>query len=570
MIRVVLYLILVGLIAFGVAWIADRPGDVAVTWQGLRIETSVMVVLIGLIALITLAIMLWSLLRMLLRSPTLMSRFLRSRRGSRGYHAISSGLIAIGSGDARAARKFAAEARRLAPSEPLTLLLAAQAAQLAGDQGGAERTFRAMAGRDDTKLLGLHGLFIEARRRQDPVAAQLYAEEAARLSPALGWAGHAVLELRCAAGDWAGALDALDRQAKSGGLDKAALKRQRAVLLTAQAIEAEETDRDRAKVLAMEAVKLAPTLVPAAAMAGRFLGEAGELRKGSRILETAWKAHPHPDLADTYAHLRLGDSARDRLARVQTLARRTLTDPEGALAIARAALDAQDYAVARSALAPLLPAPTRRVALLMAEIERAQHGDEGRTREWIARAVNALRDPVWTADGVVSAQWRPVSPVSGQLDAFQWKVPLTALGEGAVVEMPEPFIAPPEVAAEPPPVVAEALAPEPVMDAPAEPAPPVITVEPPSPAPQPARTEVVTAEASGIDVAAPSPTDAEPAQPPEPVGIRPRPPAPAPVANVIPLIRAPDDPGPDAEPDVRDERQPEPNDSWKRIRTLFE
>src|SRR5690606_19367783 len=47
MIRVVVYLILVGALAAGAVWVADRPGDVTVTWQGMRIETSVMVMLIG-------------------------------------------------------------------------------------------------------------------------------------------------------------------------------------------------------------------------------------------------------------------------------------------------------------------------------------------------------------------------------------------------------------------------------------------------------------------------------------------------------------------------------------------
>jgi HemY protein len=43
------------------------------------------------------------------------------------------------------------------------------------------------------------------------------------------------------------------------------------------------------------------------------------------------------------------------------------------------------------------------------------------------RAVRAAHDPVWTADGYVSDHWRPVSPVSGRLDAFQWLTPLAAL-----------------------------------------------------------------------------------------------------------------------------------------------
>ena len=95
--------------------------------------------------------------------------------------------------------------------------------------------------------------------------------------------------------------------------------------------------------------------------------------------------------------------------------------------MARAALDAREFATARAALAPYLSAPTRRVATLMAEIEEAEHGDEGRVREWMARAMRASGDPVWTADGVVSERWLPVSP-NGRLDGFEWRVPLAEIG----------------------------------------------------------------------------------------------------------------------------------------------
>ncbi len=222
---------------------------------------------------------------------------MRHRRGVRAYEAISKGLIAVGAGDIAAARKkFAAEVNRIAPGEPLALLLSAQSAQLAGDRDAAERAFHAMASRADTKALGLHGLFIEARRRNDLTSAHAFAEEAARTAPTLGWAGRAVLEFRCATGDWAGALHLLERNKTT--LDKASYRRQRAVLLTARAQAVEDTDRDSAKAFALEAQKLAPTLMPAAALAGRLLAEGGQLRKASRVIDKAWRANPHPELAE--------------------------------------------------------------------------------------------------------------------------------------------------------------------------------------------------------------------------------------------------------------------------------
>ncbi len=532
MIRVVLYFAIVGLLAFGAVWLADRPGDVLVTWQGLRIETSVMVLMVAVAAIAVLTVMLWSLIRAILRSPDILWLYLRSRRGVRGYLAVSQGLIAIGTGDVRGARRFADEANRIAPSEPLTLLLSAQAAQLSGDRDAAERTFHVMAGRDDTRLLGLHGLFIEAQRREDFAAARLYAEEAAKSSPAPAWAGHAVLEFRCSAGDWTGALERLELNMKSALIDRAVYRRQRAVLLTARALAAEEHDRNTARALALEAVKLAPTLIPAAALAGRLVGAAGDLRRAARIVEAAWKENPHPDLADTYAHLRPGDSARDRLARVEALVEKTPGNVEGALAVARAALDAQEFAIARKALAPLLIVPTQRVAMLMAELEETQHGDEGRAREWMTRAIHARRDPAWTADGYVSDRWMPVSPVTGRLDAFQWKVPVAEMeSEGALIESDDKAHV--------------------MLDAPPEHAPEVSAPEP--------RPSDVAEEA-----AVPEPAPARRSQ-------RPAPPAPM-VEKVIPLMHLPDDPGPHAEPHADPEAEPPPDatsEAWNKLRGLF-
>ena len=39
------------------------------------------------------------------------------------------------------------------------------------------------------------------------------------------------------------------------------------------------------------------------------------------------------------------------------------------------------------------------------------------------------RDPAWTADGVVSERWAAISPVTGALDAFQWRVAVESRDE---------------------------------------------------------------------------------------------------------------------------------------------
>jgi len=156
---------------------------------------------------------------------------------------------------------------------------------------------------------------------------------------------------------------------------------------------------------------------------------------------------------------------------------------------------------------------------LMAEIEETEHGDEGRVREWMARAMRASGDPVWTADGVVSERWLPASP-NGRLDGFEWKVPLAEIGvTRPVIEVPPP---------------------------PAQP----------------------------IAVAAPESKPALQAEKPLRKATKSRTPAKATkaVEPVIPLVHAPDDPGLDTGLDrdpVPEPTTPPAGDAWQRLRQLF-
>jgi HemY protein len=588
MIRIVLFLLLTALAAYGAAWVADQAGDVTLSWAGWRVQATLPVFALALCVVILAALVAWSMLSALLRTPGRLHRGRHARRHARGRHAITHGLLAVGHGDQAAARQHADVARRLAGNDPLTLLLHAQSAQLDGDRERANSAFRTMAEREDTRLLGLRGLFIEAQRADDPVAAVMVAEEALKISPSSTWASHAVLGFRCAQGDWAGALKILDNDLESGLIDKAAYRRRRGVLLTARALELETQDRDLSRENVMEAVKLAPTLVPAAVLAAKFESEAHQVRRAMRMVEAAWLAHPHPDLADAYAHVRLGDSARQRLVRVETLAAKTPGHIEGALAIARAAIDAAEFARARQALAPFTAAPTQRVALLMAEIERTEHGDSGKARAWTLRAVRALHDPVWTADGYVSDRWRPVSPVTGRLDAFQWQTPLASLpsDKGATIEsspFEEAMLAAPaprrEQLGEPPREITAEIAQEPATQDNSPPASEKaeskieLTREPKiieAAAPETKPAEPVPVPSSGLSAPESSPPQAAPppSEPPPPAAPAPlfrsrsdlgRPsldktspgkPAGAPIPAVIPILRAPDDPGIDDEAPV--------------------
>ena len=171
-----------------------------------------------------------------------------------------------------------------------------------------------------------------------------------------------------------------------------------------------------------------PDFVPAALIAARIYSNRNEARRAMSLLRRVWRATSHPDIATLFANSVPGVSAVDRLKRIGELIDTPPPNKASALVLARASIDAFDWAGARQALAGYANAtPSQAVCLLMAEIEEGQSGDKGKARDWLNRAVRAPRDPVWTADGITAEEWEPLSPVTGKLDAFEWRVPTSAV-----------------------------------------------------------------------------------------------------------------------------------------------
>jgi HemY protein len=431
MIRILLFLLVVFALGLGFSWLADRPGDMVVTFSGYQYEVSLMVAAVAVVAVVAAVMIVWWLVKSIWNSPYAIARHFRTRRRDRGYQALSTGMIAAGAGDAALARRKSKEAAKLISSdqEPLINLLDAQASLLEGDHEAARAKFEAMLDDPEMRLLGLRGLYLEAERLGDRNAARHYAGRAAAAAPQLAWAADSTIDELAERGDWDGALKLVEAQKSTKQIERPIANRRRAVLLTAKAEALARTDPSGARAAALEANRLEPDFAPAAVVAAKALFDNNDVRKGAKILETAWRAEPHPEIAELYVHARPGDAVLDRLARARKLQDMKKNHAESSLAVARAALDAHDFALARREAEAAIRMDRREGAyLLLADIEEADTGDEGKVRQLLSKAVRAPRDPAWVADGVVSERWAPTSPVTGRLDAFEWRAPVERVG----------------------------------------------------------------------------------------------------------------------------------------------
>lgn len=177
-------------------------------------------------------------------------------------------------------------------------------------------------------------------------------------------------------------------------------ERSRAALLAASAASLVDSPDPKARAQALDfatqAAKLKPDFAPGVVMAARLLAEDGKTSKAAGLIETAWKAEPHPALWLAYRDLKTNELPKARAQRLAALAAMKPEARESRLLRVESALIGGDPVAARAA-ARLLDqsAPTARFAGLMARVAAA-NGEADEARAWIARGVDAPQEPDWS------------------------------------------------------------------------------------------------------------------------------------------------------------------------------
>ena len=459
MIRIALGVFVIALLIVVTIALRGDAGAASLTWLGWEVQTTAAagVLIIGLLALA--ATMFWQALVWILQSPARTARANADKRRRQAAEVLTRGFVAAAAGDGAEARRLAQKAADLTEETPdLVRILAAQAAEAAGDHAAAKTAYGAMLGFPDMRLAAHRGLMQTSLAEGDMAAAQSHAQAAYDLPRTAAWAWRAVLEGRLHLADWTGALAVVQ-----SGLDRKIVS----PLKAERAKAALQTAADSNLESLMAAAKARPDFTPAAVIAAHRLTAEGRPQRAAPVLEAAWRARPHPAVWMAYRDLRNEETPRLRAARLAALAEMNPKAPEAAVVAVEQALIAGDPAAATAAATALdISAPTRRLAGLMARVATAG-GRTDEARAWVARGAAAPDEPDWSdldekgrAFAYSSADWARV--IIAYTETGDLIHPRHERGEHSLSDLPSlpasyeasaPFVAPAEAGDPFPPIV---------------------------------------------------------------------------------------------------------------------
>ncbi len=434
LIKIILFVVLVAAATLGAGYLLETDGGVRIAFAGQEYNLTP---LMTVVALVLLVLAVWLFLKLLQFSiaafhflngdETAISRYFDRNREKKGLEAFSEGMLALASGEGRVALAKAAKAEKLLKKPELTSLLTAQAAEMAGDKSKAEEVYKRLLGHDSTRFVGVRGIMKQKLDAGDTDTALKLAKTAFALKPSHAETQDVLLKLQAGKADWKGARETLQAKLRNGTLPRDVHKRRTAVLALSEAKEViAEGASVEAREAAIEANKLSPDLIPAAAMAARSYLAEGKPRPAARLLKKAWDARPHPDLAAVFAEIEPDETPAARLKRFRALTKLQPNHRETRLLLAELNIAAEDFPQAKRELGDMIETdPDARVFTIMAAIERGEGKSDAVVKGWLARALTAPRGPQWVCDNChhIHGEWVPVCVNCGAFDTLSWTTP---------------------------------------------------------------------------------------------------------------------------------------------------
>ena len=430
MIRLIVFLIIAIAAAWAAVWLADNPGEVHITepWGGDTYSPPFGIFVLGVFLVGVASAVLYQAYRAVVTAPKKIGRYRRQRKKERGYEELATGLVAAAAGDVSGAKASTRRAEKLLDKAPTTLLLGARSAQLDGNDGEARGKFKEMLQHKETEFLGLRGLLAQAIKDGDREEAIKLAKKAYLRRPNTPWVLTTLFELQTESGEWRDAMATVNDMARQKLINAETANRHRAILLHLHAEKKDEEGRHQeAFDNAKKAHKLLPSLAPIAVNAAKLAVKTERHRLARKILETSWKAAPHPALARALASQNADQSPTDRYRTIERLHHLNPSSLEGEMALAEQAVAAEQWPAAREALERAVKlGPTASVFRMFADVERATGGDSDKVQGWLAKAVDAPSDPTWLckATGETRPRWSAFGP-DGKFDSLRWGSPPT-------------------------------------------------------------------------------------------------------------------------------------------------
>lgn len=400
------------------------PGEMTLQWMGYHLHMPIGIMIIIVLAATALLIIFHNIWQSFLQIPASYNKKMEESRKFKADKSLVEGITAIAAGDFQQAQELSEKALELNAIQPLNVLVSAQAAYMKGDMEKAAKYFAQMSQNPSTAFLGLRGLILHARQKEDWHRVNELLRKAFALKPSSPWVLQEILQtdILLQHTDHVSLADKLGVQKY---LTKDRFSRYKALINWQKAEQASILkDTNEFQKYACRALELAPDLVDVAVRLADSFVQTKQFNKAQKILISTYCQLPHPDLAMAWKKTFPKADYVEYYSSLDKLIGKHEKKYESLLILAEAALNAKLWGQAREHLSDALKNyMTRRVCRLMAELEEAEHpANLQEIKMWWHKITTAENDTAWVCKSchATSHKWKPYCESCSAVDQIEW------------------------------------------------------------------------------------------------------------------------------------------------------
>ncbi|MEI8294908.1 MAG: heme biosynthesis HemY N-terminal domain-containing protein [Alphaproteobacteria bacterium] len=418
----------IGVCAAVVIYLIKYPGQVQLDWFGYRLQVSVVFFLAVLFVALGLVVFFIKIVKGLWSFPQRWAKCRQKKRRKSGEKALLESLSAIAGGELEEANKQARIALKNLPEQPLSAVVAAQAAFMCGKTDEALKCFQLLQQTPHTRFLGLRGEALQALRQGDWSTAQIALRQAATLRPDSPWALKHLFEADLRLGSYDRSEAVLKQLQTRKVIDAVQQRRYQALVywLKAQAAKLAH-DPSRFSHYIKKAHDMAPELVAVAAQYAAYEIENDAAKHAKKILAATWFYQPHPDLVVLFKKIATDKSPLDFYRYLAGVALADTNNVDANVILAEVAIAAKLWGQARRHLHDVHQTQeTQASCRLMAKLIRGESPhDENAARTWEQKALSVSPGSVWVCHQCHGQQaaWEVFCTHCGGLDTVTWSLP---------------------------------------------------------------------------------------------------------------------------------------------------
>ncbi len=404
--------------------ITSYPGEVKFNWFDYSISLPIGLFLACLTVIFGLVASLYNLWKWLWNLPQNYLIYLQKKRIQKGNNLLIDGLSAIAAGQNQEAKEVIAIACELLPDNLLTQFIAAQASYMVGDEESATRQYMSMQKDRRTSFLGLRGLILQAKDREDHKLVQEYINKALAIRPDSPWLqGEYLLNTVLLAQK--GIFPKTDKNKLTKYVSKVQWSRHLAMLSWLKLQNTPSLASNEKEKLHLKIFDLAPDWTENVQQLVEHYIRHQSFSKAQKLLIDSFKQHPHRTLGLLWDSVFHEMEPVDRYRAMEKLVASQEDHPESQFCLASSAMKAQLWGQAKEHLDNLLShGYTRTGCNLMADLMELQHPAQfDLAREWWHRASQISSDYEWQCNSCHNHfdKWQLICSNCLTVDQIYWQ-----------------------------------------------------------------------------------------------------------------------------------------------------